>query len=146
MFKYYLGNTFRWREIEKARRDIKRKLSKNISLALETQTSPGAHVRTLFFFFSHLETTGCLWHPHASQALGNVVSSLQPHGLYIPWNSPGQKTGVGSLSLLQSIFPTQGSNPGLPHCRKILYQLSHKGSPKYLIWPCSILKKRGRQQ
>ena len=41
-----------------------------------------------------------------------------------PWNSPGQNTGVGSLSLLQGIFPTQGSNPGLPHCRRILYQLS----------------------
>ena len=47
-----------------------------------------------------------------------------------PWNSPGQNTGVGSLSLLQRIFPTQGSNPGLPHCRQILYQLSHKGSPR----------------
>ena len=40
-----------------------------------------------------------------------------------------KNTGVGSLSLLQGIFPTQESNPGLPHCRKILYQLSHKGSP-----------------
>ena len=46
-----------------------------------------------------------------------------------PWNSPGHNTGVGSFSLLQGIFPTQGSNPGLPHCRQILYQLSHKGSP-----------------
>ena len=45
------------------------------------------------------------------------------------WNSPGQNTGVGSLSLLQGIFPTQGSNPGLPHCGRILYHLSHKGSP-----------------
>ena len=42
--------------------------------------------------------------------------SLRPHGLYSPWNSLGQNTGVGSLSLLQGIFPTQGSNPGLPHC------------------------------
>ena len=57
-----------------------------------------------------------------------VSDSLQPHGLYSPWNSPGQNTGVGSLSLLQEIFPTQGSNPGLSHCRQILYQLSHKGS------------------
>ena len=55
-----------------------------------------------------------------------------PHGLYSPWNSPGQYTGVGSLSLLQGIFPTQGSNPGLPHCRWILYQLSHKGSRRIL--------------
>ena len=65
----------------------------------------------------------------------SVVSySLQPHGLYSSWNSPGQNTGVGSLSLLQGIFPTQGSNPGLPHCRQILYQLSHKGSPLESIY------------
>ena len=54
------------------------------------------------------------------------------HGLYSPWNSPGQNTEVGSLSLLQGIFPTLGSNPGFPHCRWILYQLSHKGSPGIL--------------
>ena len=59
---------------------------------------------------------------------------LWPHGLYSLWNSPGQNTGVGSLSLLQGIFPTQGLNPGLPHCRRILYQLSHKGSPRLLEW------------
>ena len=47
-----------------------------------------------------------------------------------PWNSPGKNTGVGSLSLLQGNFPTQGLKPGLPHCRRILYQLSHKGSPE----------------
>jgi len=40
---------------------------------------------------------------------------------------------VGSLSLLQEIFPTQGSNPGLPHCRQILYQLSYKGNPTYTL-------------
>ena len=57
-----------------------------------------------------------------------MSNSLRPHGLYSPRNSPGQNTGVGSLSLLQGIFPTQGSNPGFPHCRQILYQLSHKGS------------------
>ena len=45
------------------------------------------------------------------------------------WLYPGQNTGVGSHSLLQGIFPTQGLNPGLPHCRQILYQLSHQGSP-----------------
>ena len=48
--------------------------------------------------------------------------------------SPGQNTGVGSHSLLQVIFPTQGSNPGIPHCRRILYQLSHQGSPRILEW------------
>ena len=59
-----------------------------------------------------------------------VSDSLWPHGLYGPWNSPGQNTGVGSLSPLQGIFPTQQSNPGLLHCRWILYQLSHKGQAK----------------
>ena len=54
--------------------------------------------------------------------------------LYSPWNSPDQNTGVGSLSLFQEIFPTQGSNPGLPHCRQILYQVSHKGNPRILEW------------
>ena len=51
---------------------------------------------------------------------------------YSPWNSPCQSTGVGSHSLLQGMFPTQGSNPGLPYCRWIFYQLSHQGSPRIL--------------
>ena len=45
--------------------------------------------------------------------------SLRPHRLYSPWNSPGQNSGVRSLSPLQGIFPTQGLNPGLPHWRQI---------------------------
>ena len=67
---------------------------------------------------SHSVLSDCLW----------------PHGLYSPWNSLGQTTGVGSHSLLQRIFPTQGSNPGLMHCRLILYQLSHRGRPGILKW------------
>ena len=67
-----------------------------------------------------------------SESHSVVSNSFWPHGLYSPWNSPGQNTGVGSLSLLQGIFPTQGSNPGLLHCRRILYQLSHKGSPNQI--------------
>ena len=63
-----------------------------------------------------------------------VVPALQPHGLYNPWNSLAQNTGVGSLSLLQGIFPTQGSNPDLPLGRWILYQLSHKGISGVLEW------------
>ena len=103
-----------------------------------------------------------------------VSDSLRPHGLYSPWNSPGQDTGVGSqfpspadlpnpgieprsptlqadslpaeppgkpkntevgsLSLLQQIFPTQESNQGPLHCRRILYQLSHQGRPRILDW------------
>ena len=58
-----------------------------------------------------------------------VSDSLSPHELYGPRNSPGQNAGMDSLSLLQGIFPTQGSNPGLAHCRQ-----SHKGSRRILEW------------
>jgi len=63
-----------------------------------------------------------------------MSGSLWPCGLYSPWNFLGQNTGVGSYSLLQGILSTQGLNPGLPHCRQILYQLSHKESPRILEW------------
>ena len=74
-----------------------------------------------------------------------MSDSLQPHELYSPWNSPGQNTEVGSLSLLQGIFATQGWNPGLLHCSWILYQLSHQRKPKNtgvgslsLLWQISL--------
>ena len=63
-----------------------------------------------------------------------MSNSLWSHGLYSPWDPPGQNTRVGSLSLLQGLFLTQESNPGLPHCRWILYQLSHLESPRILEW------------
>ena len=66
---------------------------------------------------------------HESQSRSVMPDPLWPHGLCSPWHSSGQNTGVGSVSLLQGIFPTQGSNPGFPHCTWILYQLSHQESP-----------------
>ena len=54
---------------------------------------------------------------------------LEPTSLLCPWNSPGKNTGVGYHFLLQGIFPTQGLNPGLLHCRQMLYHLSYQGSP-----------------
>ena len=66
-----------------------------------------------------------------SESCSVLSDSLWPHGLQSPWNSPDQNTGVGSLSLLQGIFPTPGWNLGLPHCRHILYQLSHN---VFLSW------------
>ena len=65
--------------------------------------------------------------PSESENCSVMSDSLRPHRLYSPWNSPGQNTGVGSLSLLQGIFLTQELNQGLLHCRWILYQLSHQG-------------------
>ena len=74
-------------------------------------------------------------HPFPNPVTFHKWKSLSCAWLFaIPWNSPGQNTGVGSLSLLQGIFPNQRLNPGLLHCRRILYQLSHKGSPRILEW------------
>ena len=74
-----------------------------------------------------------------------MSDSLQPHRLYSPWNSPGQNTRVSSLSLLQRIFPTQRLNLGLLQCRRILYQLSHKGSPHASKIMFKILQARLQQ-
>ena len=68
-----------------------------------------------------------------------VSNSLGPPGLYSPWNSPGQNIGLGSLSLLQVVFPTQESNQGLLYCRWILNQLSYQGSPKNTGVGCDFL-------
>ena len=70
------------------------------------------------------------WFSHSA-----VSDSLRPHerqptGLLCPWDSPGNNTGVGCHSLLQGVFLTQQSNPGLLHCRQILYRLSYEASPK----------------
>ena len=73
----------------------------------------------------------------ASESHSAMSNSLRPHALFSPWNSAGKSNGVGSLSLLQGIFPTQESNPNQinpPHCRQILYQLSQKRSLRILEW------------
>ena len=63
----------------------------------------------------------------------------RPPGSSVHGDSSGQNTGVGCHALLQGIFLTQGSNPGLPHCRQILYHLSHQGSPEEnIIYPKRI--------
>ena len=83
-----------------------------------------------FFYPKHLQINTL----QISKSHSVVSDSLPLHGLASPQNSPSQNIGVGSLSLLQGTFPTQGSNPGLLHCGQILYQLSHKGSPRILEW------------
>ena len=78
----------------------------------------------------------CAPHTRVSTESESINRSVLSDPLlpYSPWNSPEQNTGVGSLYFLQGIFPTQGSIPGLLHCRQILYQLSHKGTPRILEW------------
>ena len=83
-----------------------------------------------------------------SESCSVMSDSLWPHGLYSPWNSLGQNTGVGSLSCLQRIFLTQELDRGLLHCRRIHYQLNYQGSP-WIIWmgPCNhktFYKRKGR--
>ena len=95
---------------------------------------PVSHVKVFSLFIINLKN--CLkW----SESRSVVSSSLWPHGLYSPWNSLGQNTGVGNCSLIQGIFPTERLNPGLLNCRWILYQLSHQGSPRILEWGRGIL-------
>ena len=69
-----------------------------------------------------------------------IPNSLRPHGpsrFLCPRDSPGKNTGMGCHALHQGIFSTEGLNPGLPHCRQILYRLSHQGYARttYLQWP-----------
>ena len=82
------------------------------------------------------QSTNCIHYTIQSESESRscVSNSLWPNGLYTPWNSPGQNTGMGSLSLLQHIVPPQGLSTGLLHWRLILCQLSHKGSPRMLKW------------
>ena len=85
-----------------------------------------------------------------SESLSVMSDSLQPHRLYSPWNSPGQNTGVGSCSFLQGIFPIQGSNPVLLHCRqpqfyswvgKICWRRDRPPTPVFLGFPCGSASK-----
>ena len=93
------------------------------------------HLGLIFNIYKQLTQLYIKIQSESQSTSGSVVfNSLRHRGLHSPWNSPGKDTGVGSLSLLQGIFPAQGSNPGLLHCRWILYMLSHKGSPRILEW------------
>ena len=83
----------------------------------------------IYFWPSHMACGFLVPQESESESHSVVSDSLPPNGLCSPWNSPGHNTGVGSRSLLQGIFPTQGWNPGLTRGRQILYQLSHQRNP-----------------
>ena len=100
------------------------------NLLITSKRNPGLH-SPLSPAIHNYQSICCLYESESHSVMSD---SLQPHGLYSPWNSLGQNTRMGSLSLLQGIFLTQGSNPGLPHSRWILYQLSQQGSPRILEW------------
>ena len=99
-----------------------------------TNWNPGPSSQSYGFSSSHVQVWELDHKEGWSESCSVTSKSLWPHELYSLWSSPGQNTGVGIRSLLQGILPTQGWNPGFPHCRQILYQLSHKGSPRILEW------------
>ena len=72
----------------------------------------------------------------AAQSCPTICNPMDcsPPGSSVHGNSPGKNTGMGCHGILQGIFLTQGLNPGIPHCRQILYTLSHQGSPRILEW------------
>ena len=116
-------------------------LKRNRFLTTSKYTSPGEKRLRLRVWGNNpylqlCHTTNAL----VSESPSVMSNSLRPHGLYSPWNSPGQNTRVGILSLLQGIFPTQGLNPGLLHCRWILYQLCYEGSHITVKYSYSISK------
>ena len=98
--------------------------------------------------------TSATWEAQVNSLLCLVTESrpilrdpldCSPPGSSVHGNSPGKNTGVGCHALLQGIFLTQGSIPGLPHCRWILYQLSYKGSPRILEWVAYPFSSRSSQ-
>ena len=116
-------------------------LRNSVVLASRVQQSESVTQTSTLYRFSPAQVTTARW--GAFPALRGmslsegesrlvVFHSLGPHGLYTPWNSPGRSTGVGSLSLLQGIFLTQGWNPGLPHGRRCSASCA-VGRPA--VWP-----------
>ena len=85
------------------------------------------------FLFLTLPKPLCI-HERWKWSRSVMSDSLGPPWLLRPWDFPGKSTGVGCHFLLQGIFPTQGLNPGLLHCRQTLYPLSHQGSPYIPTW------------
>ena len=88
--------------------------------------NPGGFIEYLSMFPEFCSVLCLVAHlyPILSDPMEYSLPGSSVHG-----DSPGNNTGVGYHALLQGIFPTQGLNPGLLHCRQILYNLSHQGSP-----------------
>ena len=101
-------------------------------LGFDSECDPKAsslnHGDALIFFFSLSSICACMLSIQSRLTLHNP-RDCSPPGSSVHGDSPGKSTGVGCRAFLQGIFPAQGSNPGFPHCRQILYHLSHQISP-----------------
>ena len=101
----------------------------------ESDTAEQFHFWQYSLMFSVMFTTMFTLYAGLSHwVTSNSLQSSSPPHSSVCRDSPGKNTGVGCHVLLHGIFPSQGSNPGLPHCRQILYHLSYQGSPKALRW------------
>ena len=124
-------------------RSLVRKLRSPVPHGKPPKNAPSGYLFTCswipsLFIWNYHSTVNGLW-----KCKVKVVSDpVRLHECAVQWNSPGQSTGMDSCSLLQGIFPTQESNPGLPHCRRILHQLSHKGRPRILEWVAYLFSSR----
>ena len=94
---------------------------------LETLVGLGSYV----CFQSSLSFSLTFLQPVKLLSRVRLCDHMEPTRLLHPWNFPGKSPGVDCHFLLQGIFPIQGSNPGLQHCRQMLYCLSYRGSPKF---------------
>ena len=118
------------------------KLSINISEILFTRLDYWMHLINVYYVLSPLKNH-ILFHSAYLAVLCLVIQSCvtlcDPMNCSLPvffvhGDSPGKNTGVGCYALLQGIFPTQGSNSGLLHCKRIFYHLSHQESSRILEW------------
>ena len=128
--------------LQQSRPLFNRTLPISCNMLPNTQTSRVTHsqastfhtVTSTFWFLQIDNVHGKKVKVVVAQSRPTLGNPVEPVRVLSPRNSPGKNTGVGSCSLLQGISPAQGSNPGLPHCRQILHQLSHQGSPRILEW------------
>ena len=106
---------------------------------LSVSSRSATHILQLRFLLRTFMVAMCSWHAvlwlvtQSCPTLCNLMA-CSPLGSSVHGDSPGKNTEVGCHALLQEIFPTQGLNPGLPHCRWIPYHLSHQGRPWILEW------------
>ena len=98
--------------------------------------SMGLQSRTRLKRLSSSSSSMSEWVSEIAQSCPTLCDPVDTRFL-LPWDFLGKSTGVGCHFLLQGVFPNQGSNPDLLHCRQTLYHLSHQVSPKFLIEPCN---------
>ena len=127
VIRWSLSPTFRRRDQSHCQHQWVPNLTSCVWITLNNPDAWGSYLRGMAreLRVLNLLMLSCSVMSTLSNPMGRSLPGSSVHG-----DSPGKNTGVGCLALLQGIFPSQGLNPGLPHCRQIFYHLSHQGSPK----------------